>query len=463
MNKSFYQYLSRGLLVAFCLVLTGFDGFKCSNEDEDSSGGSTGTEIRVEDEQKISANSGNFDGKLEPDDRFGSALANIGDLEADGVTDLAVGTPGNDDGGSDRGAVWVLFMDDTGEVDTEQKISDTTGGFNGSLADGDEFGSALAAIGDLDKDNVFDLAVGVPGNDDGGTDRGGVWILFLDIDGTVLESQKIAASRGGFDGKLDDDDRFGSAIAGIGDLDGDGITDLAVGAPNADDGVTDAGAVWILFMNDDGTVDSSEKISRIAGGFNGTIRADDHFGAALAGIGDLNNDGIPDLAVGAPGKDERGPERGAVWILFLNSDGSVLDEQLIADREGDFEGRLRDDDRFGSALASVRDLNNDGIQDLAVGAPNDDDGAEDAGALWLLLMTMDGKVDGWQKISRDAGKFNGNLDAGDNFGASLAGTGNLDNRNLDDLAVGTPGNDDGGQDQGANWILFMEVTSQTVP
>ncbi len=459
MKYLIFQRASRALLLVFCLLLTGFAGFDCSSGD-DSDSGSTDTDIRVKDEQKISASSGNFNGNLDPDDRFGSALANIGDLEADGVTDLAVGTPGNDDGGTDRGAVWVLFMDDTGEVDTGQKISDTTGGFNGSLDDGDEFGSALAAIGDLDKDNVFDLAVGVPGDDRGGTDRGGLWILFLDIDGTVLDSQKIADGTGGFNGNLDNDDRFGSAIAGIGDLDGDGVTDLAVGAPNADDGVTDAGAVWILFMNDDGTVDSSEKISRIAGGFNGSIRAEDHFGAALAGIGDLNGDGIPDLAVGAPGRDERGPERGAVWILFLNSDGTVLAEQLIADREGDFEGRLRNDDRFGSALANVRDLNNDGVQDLAVGAPNDDDGADNAGALWLLLMTTNGTVDGWQKVSRDAGNFNGNLDAGDNFGASVTGMGNLDNSNIDDLAVGTPGNDDRGTDQGAVWMLFLEITSQ---
>ena len=462
MNNSIYRRVSRGLLIAFCFVLTGFDGFDCSSDD-DSDSGSTDTDIRVEDEQKISANSGNFNGNLDPDDRFGSALANIGDLEADGVTDLAVGTPGNDDGGTDRGAVWVLFMDDTGEVDTEQKISDTSGDFNGGLDDGDEFGSALAAIGDLDRDNVVDLAVGVPGDDRGGTDRGGLWILFLDIDGTVLDARKIADGTGGFSGNLDNDDRFGSAIAEIGDLDGDGITDLAVGAPNADDGVSNAGAVWILFMNEDGTVDSSEKISRIAGGFDGTIRADDHFGAALAGIGDLNNDGIPDLAVGAPGKDERGPERGAVWILFLNSNGSVLDEQLIADREGNFDGRLRNDDRFGSALANVRDLNNDGVQDLAVGAPNDDDGADDAGAIWLLLMATNGTVDGWQKISADAANFNGNLDAGDNFGASVAGLGNLDNRiiegsNINDLAVGTPGNDDAGQDQGALWVLFLEIT-----
>jgi len=455
------KHISRGLMVIACLLLAGANGFNCSSNN-DSSGGSTDTTIRVDDEQAISATRGNFSGKLTSGDRFGSALANLGDLESDGVTDLAVGVPLDDSGGDDRGAVWVLFMDDNGRVDIEQKISANNGGFNGNLDDGDQFGDALAAIGDLDSDGVFDLAVGVPGDDAGGPDRGGVWILFLDSDGTVLDSVKIAVNRGGFDGKLDDNDRFGSAIAGIGDLNGDGITDLAVGAPQTDDGASNAGAVWILFMAADGTVDSSTKISRTTGGFNGALEAGDTFGAALAGIGDLDNDGNPDLAVGAPGTVSRGETRGAVWVLFLDADGSVISEQQIADRTGGFSGTLSKGDQFGAALASVGDLSGDGVADLAAGAPDDDDGADDAGAIWLLLMTTGGTVDGWQKVSDTAGNFNGGLDAGDNFGAAIAGLGNLDNTNIDDIAAGTPGNDDGGTDKGAVWILFMDITRPSI-
>ncbi len=108
-------------------------------------------------------------------------------------------------------------------------------------------------------------------------------------------------------------------------------------------------------------------------------------------------------------------------------------------------------------VANVGDLNGDGIPDLAVGAPNDDDGAANAGAIWILIMKTDGRVDAWQKVSDEAGDFNGNLEADDHFGAAIAGIGNINNSGLADLAVGTPGDDDGDTDQGAVWILFMDI------
>jgi len=78
---------------------------------------------------------------------------------------------------------------------------------------------------------------------------------------------KIGFKTGGFAGELDDDDNFGQSIASMGDIDGDGIQDLAVGAPGDDDGGGQRGAVWILFMNADGTVRSHQKISETEGGF----------------------------------------------------------------------------------------------------------------------------------------------------------------------------------------------------
>ncbi len=126
-----------------------------------------------------------------------------------------------------------------GEVLSHQKISGTEGGFTGVLDDFDNLGRAVTSVGDLDGDGVVDVAVGAHRDDDGGMDRGAVWILFLNGDGTVKSQQKISDTEGGFTGILDDVDYFGLTVAGLGDLDGDGVGDLAVGEGVDDDGGTE--------------------------------------------------------------------------------------------------------------------------------------------------------------------------------------------------------------------------------
>jgi len=428
-----------------------------------SGGSCTETTIStgVESSQKISDTAGNFEGVLEDNDQFGSAVANIGDLDFNGVIDLAVGTPLDDDGGTDRGAVWVLFMNDDGTVDIEQKISDTEGGFLGELADDDRFGGAVAELGDLNGDGILDIAVGAPMDDDGGTDRGAVWILFMNTDGTVQFTQKISDTDGNFTGTLEDNDQFGGAIANIGDLNNDGIIEIAVGARLSDDGGGDRGAIWILFLANNGSVLAEQKISDTDGSFEGTLQDGDFFGSSVAGIGDLDADGIEDIASGAIGDDDGGTDRGAVWVLFMNADATVRLEQKISETNGNFNGGLTDGNHFGSSVTGINDFDGDGILDIVAGADLDDDGGNNRGAVWILFMETDGQIISKTKISSTTGNFTGPLTDGTQFGSALADIGDLDLDGNADIAVGAKLDDDGGVDRGAAWVLFMQRTETT--
>ena len=117
-------------------------------------------------------------------------------------------------------------------------------------------------------------------------------------------------------------DNFGKAVANIGDLDGNGVDDLAVGANGDETGGANRGAVHILYMNTDGSVDSTVEINSST--TNGpTLSNQDYWGRTIANIGDLNDDGVNDLAVSAWSDDNGGTDRGAVHIMFMNTDGSV--------------------------------------------------------------------------------------------------------------------------------------------
>ncbi len=411
--------------------------------------------------QKISALSGGFAGPLDAEDNFGSPVVNIGDLDGDGVNDLAVGAPLDDDGGSDRGAVWILFLRDDGTVKAHQKISSTMGGFGGALSDEASFGAGIALLGDINGDQCPELAVGAGGDADGGTRRGAVWIFSLETDGTVKSQSetKISDTAGCFDGVLEDFDNFGRFLVRIYDLDGDGIDELGVHLHD-DDGGSEAGAIWILFLEPSGKVRRHQKISALEGGFTGGLTAGDQFGNSFAALGDLDGDGICDLSAGAPLDDDGGPDRGAVWILFLNPDGTVKGHKKISDAPGpdEFPGGLDDEDYFGQSQASLGDRDGDGVCELAVGANRDDDGGIDRGCVWILHLDPSGCVLSVDKISDTAGNFPGELDDHDRFGQRLTTVGDLNRDGGVDLAVGASWDDDGASNEGAVWILFLEKT-----
>jgi hypothetical protein len=392
---------------------------------------------------RISATGGGFTGVLADGDAFGSDAASLGDLDGNGTPDVAVGAPGDDYGGTDRGAVWVLFLDYTGAVTGHVKIRQNSPGFTGSrLGDGDRFGERLVTVGDLNGDGVPDLSVAAPSDDDGGMDRGAVYTLFLTRNGPAQATQKISHAFGGLAGGLRDGDRFGSAIDALGDVNADGLGDLVVGAGGDDDGGTDRGAIWILRLGSNATIKSQQKISSTQGGFLGALSDGDRFGSGVAAIGDLDGDGIGDLAVGAAG----GADGGAVWILFMNADGTVRAQQRLAHGEGgvDFDYLT-----IGVGIAGPGDLDGDGVPDLALADPGLDSGR---GGLWIVFLNPDGTARG--STAADGSSLGGQLASGDAFPSSLRAIGDVDGDGAVDFGAGHPTRDDGGTDRGAAWILF---------
>jgi hypothetical protein len=321
---------------------------------------------------------------------FGRGVTNIGDLDGDGVNDLAVGdSRGNSDW---KGEMHIMYMNTDGSIDSTVEIGPGT--TNGpTLSNGDLFGTSIANIGDLDGDGVNDIAVGAKQDDEGGANRGAIHIMYMNTDGSVDSTVEIndSTTNGPV---LSNHDKFGTSIANIGDLDGDGVNDLIVGAEESDCvscSGNNSGSAYIMYMNTDASVKSTVEINDST--TNGpVIIATDFFGSSVANVGDLNGDGVNDIAVGAVKDDGIGTERGAIHIMYMKTDGSIISTVEIND--SDTNGpTLKKLDKFGGSIVNIGDLDGNGIDDLVVGANGDDmdasgntNGGTNRGALHILFL-----------------------------------------------------------------------------
>jgi hypothetical protein len=286
---------------------------------------------------------------------FGAAVAGAGDVDGNGFPDILLGAPLAD---SDNSGVAALFLapHETEDVDEADLF------VLGNAADG--VGNAVASAGDWSGDGLPEWVVTV-------ASQSAVGVFDATMRGTIgiEDALHLAVGPVGSDA--------GIAVATEADLDGDGYRDLVIGAPGDNTGGAHAGAVYVVHGGDTlASISLATDADAIW-----IANPGDSGGASVATGGDVDADGTPDLAIGAPTSAANGVDSGSVWLVTSPSGGlSMLADASRALLVGDAVY-----DEAGNSVAFVGDIDHDGFDDLAVGAWRSSQGGSGAGATYLLF------------------------------------------------------------------------------
>ena len=404
--------------------------------------------------QVWSQDSAGIAGGNEAGDVFGHVVA-AGDFNGDWCSDLAIGVPLEDQAGTNDGAVNVIYGSPSGLTAAGNQVwSQDSPGILGGNEAGDQFGQALAT-GDLNGDGYADLAVGVPNEDQAGSDDGAVNVIYGSAGGlTAAGNQVWSQDSAGIVGGSEAGDQFGGSVA-IGNFGAGGFDDLAIGVPYEDQAATNDGAVNVIYGSAGGLTAAGNQVwSQDSAGIGGGSEAGDLFGVALA-AGDFNRNGYVDLAIGVPDEDQSAADDGAVNVIYSSAGGLTAAGNQVWSQDSAGIGGVREAaDAFGLTLVAA-DLGGDSATDLAIGVPYEDQAAANDGAVNVIYGSPSGlNQAGNQVWSQDSAGIGGGSEANDLFGDSLAAADFGKGGAKADLVIGVPLEDQAGVNDGAANVIY---------
>jgi hypothetical protein len=351
---------------------------------------------------------------------FSQSLAFVGDMTGDGLPDIAVGARYEDWGAEYTGGVHVIDGVTRGNFQAPLGVYALV---QGEIADA-LVGESIAPLGDLNNDGLSELLIG-----SWSEAKTSAWILFGGTEGRRNVSDlpiAIVADEIG--------DRAGQVVTGLGDTDGDGLPDFALGMALDDLAGANSGAVYVFLGFDDGVRLMSEADALLTGEVTGA-----QAGSALDAAGDVNGDGYEDMLIGAP-KDDQAFERGGAAYIVLGPFGTGSLAGAWVEIHGSSRG-----DEIGWCVSRAGDIDGDGKSDMLIGAPfATTHDIPYNGSLWILTGVEGGDyaVDGigTEIYGMDNSEFTGEACApgGDVNGDGLAEVfgGSLQIKNQDDVTVG---------------------------